>query len=53
MKEHTAAKPMTWVKDKEGNTFICPKEELIDTNKISKEELARFCLDEQDKPWND
>jgi hypothetical protein len=53
MEEHKAAKPMTWVKDKDGNTYICPKEELVDAKKLSKEELGQYCLDENDKPWND
>lgn len=53
MEEHKAAKPMTWVKDKEGNTYICPKDELVDSRTLSQEELKSYCLDEADKPWND
>ena len=53
MKEHKAAKPMEWVRDKDGNTYVCPKKELLDVKKLSKEELKKLCIDEQDKPWND
>ena len=54
MEEHKAAKPMTWVKDKEGNTYICSKEDLIDPKKVSKEELESYCIDESTAlPWND
>jgi hypothetical protein len=53
MEAHKAAKPMTWVKDKDGNTYICAKEELVDPKKLTKKELDQFCLDESDKPWND
>jgi hypothetical protein len=53
MNAHIAAKPMEWVKDREGNTYICPKSELVDVSKLNKEELQKLCIDEQDKPWND
>ena len=49
---HKPAMPMVWVKDKEGNTYICPKESLQDPKNFSDEELKE-CIDESDKPWND
>jgi hypothetical protein len=54
MKEHKAAKPFTWVKDKEGNTYLCPKEELVDPKGLNEEELKRYCIDESTTPpWAD
>ena len=48
---HKAAKPMVWVKDKSGNTYICPKSALKNTKDVSEEEL-RQCLDESENPQN-
>jgi hypothetical protein len=54
MNEHKAAKPFTWVKDKEGNTYLCPKEELVDPKELNEEELKRHCIDESTTPpWAD
>lgn len=51
---HQAAKPFTWVRDKQGNTFLCPKEELVDPKGMSNEQLKRYCIDESvTPPWND
>ncbi len=36
--------PLVWVKDKEGNEFICSMSSLKDPKKASKEELAK-CVD--------
>jgi len=36
--------PLVWVKDKEGNEFICAMSQLKDPKKASKEELAK-CVD--------
>jgi hypothetical protein len=36
--------PLVWVKDKEGNEFICHLSQLKDPKKASKEELAA-CVD--------
>lgn len=36
--------PLVWVKDKEGNEFICNVSSLKDPKKASKEELAK-CVD--------
>jgi len=54
MNEHKAAKPFTWVKDKEGNTYLCPREELVDPKSLNEEELKRYCIDESTvPPWSD
>jgi len=54
MNDHKAAKPFTWVKGKEGNTYLCPKEELVDPKNLNEEELKRYCIDESTTPpWND
>jgi hypothetical protein len=36
--------PLVWVKDKEGNEFICSMSSLKDPKKASKEELSK-CVD--------
>lgn len=36
--------PLVWVKDKEGNEFICNLSQLKDPKKASKEDLAN-CVD--------
>lgn len=36
--------PLVWLKDKEGNEFICHLSQLKDPKKASKEELAE-CVD--------
>ena len=36
--------PLVWVKDKEGNEFICHLSQLKDPKKASKEEMAT-CVD--------
>ena len=36
--------PLVWVKDKEGNEFICHLSQLKDPKKASKEELSK-CVD--------
>jgi hypothetical protein len=36
--------PLVWVKDKEGNEFICKLSQLKDPKKASKEELSS-CVD--------
>ena len=51
MNSHVAAKPMVWVKDDEGNTYICPKAEVRDAKSVSKHELRR-CVDESQNPQN-
>jgi hypothetical protein len=38
------ADPLVWVKDREGNEFICHMKDLKDPKKTSKEELAK-CVD--------
>jgi hypothetical protein len=44
----------TWVKDKEGNTFLCPKQELVDPTGMNETELKKYCIDESTTPpWND
>lgn len=48
---HKAAKPMVWVKDKSGNTYICPKSAVRDPKNISECEL-RECMDESENPQN-
>lgn len=54
MKSHTATKPMTWVKDRDGNTYICPKEALVDSRSFEKKALRKACIDESEAlPWND
>ena len=54
MEDHRPARSFTWVKDKNGNTYICPKEELVDPRHLSPEELEEFCIDESlTPPWND
>jgi hypothetical protein len=36
--------PLVWVKDREGNEFICHMSDLKDPKKATKEELAK-CVD--------
>jgi hypothetical protein len=36
--------PLVWVKDREGNEFICHLSDLKDPNKATKEELTK-CVD--------
>lgn len=40
----TPSDPLVWVKDKEGNEFICNLSSLKDPKKASKDELAT-CVD--------
>lgn len=48
---YQAAKPLVWVKTNDGTTYICPKSELRDPKKVSKEELSQ-CMDESLNPQN-
>ena len=48
---HKAAKPMVWVKAKDGNTYICPKSEVSDPRNVRKDELSQ-CMDESLNPQN-
>ncbi len=41
---HTPNDPLVWVKDKEGNQFICHTSQLRDPKSASKEELDA-CVD--------
>lgn len=50
-KPYKAAKPLVWVKDSSGTTYLCPKSELRDPKNVSKEELA-LCMDESENPQN-
>lgn len=50
--KHKAAKPMVWIRDAEGNTYICPKSSVNDPENISKSELLKECLDESQNPQN-
>ena len=44
----------SWVKDLDGNTFICSKDQLIDPSKLSAEEKKSYCIDESSIPaWAD
>ena len=49
--EYLAAKPMIWVKDKEGNTYMCPKASVRDLEHVTEREL-RECVDESNNPQN-
>lgn len=51
MKPYRAAKPMVWVKDRSGTTYICPKSELKDPKNVSQSELSQ-CMDESQNPQN-
>jgi hypothetical protein len=42
---------MMWVKTNDGNTWLCPKADLVDPKSISEEEL-KACLDESQNPQN-
>ena len=54
MESHKPAKPFVWVKDKDGNTYLCPKEELVDPKNLSQSDLKNYCIDESTvPPWND
>jgi hypothetical protein len=54
MESHKPAKPFVWVKDKDGNTYLCPKEELVDPKNLSQSEIKNYCIDESTvPPWND
>jgi hypothetical protein len=49
---HTAVKPLVWVRDEGGNTWLCPKESLRDPKHVSEQEL-RECVEESSNPQND
>ena len=51
MSPHKAAKPMVWVKDKSGNTYICPISAVKNAKDVSDEEL-RYCVNESENPQN-
>ncbi len=49
-KGHKAAKPLTWVRDKDGNTYLCAQSAVsADGRIIDRNE----CLDESENPQND
>ena len=50
--EITKRVPHVWVKDNDGNTWICPKASLRDPKNVSEEELKE-CVDESMNPQND
>ena len=37
--------PLVWVKDKAGNRFLCPMDQLRDPNSVSEEE-TNACVDD-------
>jgi len=49
---HKAAKPMVWIKDREGDTWICPKESVSEVGNISDDKLSKECLNESENPQN-
>jgi hypothetical protein len=52
MEPHKAAKPMVWVKDQDGNVYVCPKDALKDPKGFSEEELKTYCIDDSTRPDN-
>ena len=48
-KSHTATKPMTWVRDAKGNTYLCDQSAVSDSGKIIDQSE---CLDESENPHN-
>ena len=46
-----AAKVMVWVKTSDGNTWLCPKNAIVDPKNLSEDELKK-CLDESNNPQN-
>ena len=42
---------MMWVKTDDGNTWLCPKAQLVDPKNMSEDEL-KSCLDESQNPQN-
>jgi len=53
MKAHTATKPMKWIKSESKSTYICPLDVVKGRDKLSEEELKKYCIDESSLPWND
>ena len=49
--EYKAAKPMVWIKANDGDTYICPKNEIDDPRNVSEAELSR-CVNESENPQN-
>lgn len=48
---YKAAKPMVWVRGKDGSTYICPKGCIKDPKNVSSSELSQ-CMDESENPQN-
>ncbi|MFH2000380.1 MAG: pyridoxamine 5'-phosphate oxidase family protein [Planctomycetota bacterium] len=48
---HQASKPMVWVKDNSGNTYICPKGSVKDPKHVKSSELKQ-CMNESENPQN-
>ncbi|MHC4943788.1 MAG: hypothetical protein ACYTG7_12295 [Planctomycetota bacterium] len=49
---HKAAKPMVWIKDSEGDTWICPVGAIKDLKGASRQELESACMNESENPQN-
>jgi hypothetical protein len=48
---HRAAKPIVWVKDKNGETYLCPINAVKDPKNVTEAELAQ-CVNESHNPQN-
>ena len=48
---HKAAKPLIWIKDRNGETYMCPLNAVKDPKNATEAELAQ-CMIESHNPQN-
>jgi hypothetical protein len=49
---YKAARPMVWVKDSRGDTWICPVGSIKNPGGASEKELRGSCMNESENPQN-